>query len=178
MGLAGRALGGGRVADDGTFELRGLSGPQLIRVGNLPSGWGMKSITLDGQDITDAPFDFKAGRDLTGLTVTLTDRLTDLSGTVRDGRGQPVTDYVLVVFPEDNKLWGGQSRFVRTARPNQDGLYDIKGLPQGRYLAVVVDSLENGTQNDPAVLEQLKPRGRSFALTDAQSLTLDLSFQP
>jgi protocatechuate 3,4-dioxygenase beta subunit len=178
LGIAGRALGGGRVADDGTFQLRGLSGPQIIRVGNAPSGWAVKSIALDGQDITDTPFDFKSGRDLTGLTVTLTDRLTDLSGTVRDNREQPVKDYVLVVFPEDSKLWGGQSRFVRTARPNQDGVYDIKGLPPARYLAAAVDSLENGTQNDPAVLEQLRARGKGFTLAEGQTLALDLSFQP
>ena len=178
MGLAGRALGGGRVADDGTFELRGLSGSQLIRVGSVPSGWAVKSITLDGQDVTDTPFDFKSGRDLTGMTITLTDRLTELSGTVRDARSQTVKDYVLVVFPEDTKLWGSQSRFVRTARPNQDGLYNVKGLPPARYLAVAVESLENGTQNDPAVLEQLKPRARGFTLAEAQTLTLDLSLQP
>ncbi len=145
---------------------------------SAPSGWALKSIVLEGQDITDTPFDFKSGRDLTGMAVTLTDRLTELSGTVRDSRGQPVKDYVLVVFPEDTRLWGGQSRFVRTARPNQDGLYDIKGLPAARYLAAVVESLENGTQNDPAVLGQLKAKARSFGLADGQTVTLDLSFQP
>jgi hypothetical protein len=130
------------------------------------------------QVITDAPFDFKAGQDLTDMTVTLTDRLTELSGTVRDGRGQAVKDYVLVVFPDDSTRWGGQSRFIRTARPNQDGMYNIKGLPPARYLAVVLESLESGAQNDPAVLEALKARGKSFLLADAETLTLDLSFQP
>jgi hypothetical protein len=179
IGIAGRALGGsGRVADDGTFQLRGLSGLQLIRAGNVPTGWAMKSITLDGQDITDAPFEFKSGRDLTGMTIVLTDRLTELSGTVRDGRGEPVKDYVLVVFPEDTKLWTGQSRFVRTARPNQDGMYTLKGLPPARYLAAAVESLENGTQNDPAVLESLKARAKSFNLAEGQPLSIDLSFQP
>lgn len=178
MGIAGRALGGGRVADDGTFQLRGLAGPQLIRVGNVPSGWAVQSIMLEGQNITDTAFDFKSGHDVTGMVITLTNRLTEVSGTVHDSRGQPVKDYVLVVFPEDSRLWGGQSRFVRTARPNQDGVYDIKGLPPARYLAVAVESLENGTQNDPAVLEPLKPRAKAFTLTEAQTLTVDLSFQP
>ena len=35
-----RALGGGRVNQDGTFELRGVAGPQMIRVQSLPVGWG------------------------------------------------------------------------------------------------------------------------------------------
>lgn len=174
MGIAGRAMGGGRVNNDGTFQLRGLAGPQLIRVGNVPAGWTLKSITLEGTDITDAPFDFKPGRDLTGLTITLTDRLTDLSGSVRDGRGQPVKDYVLVIFPDEPKLWSGQSRYIRTTRPNQEGNFSLKGLPPAHYLAVAVESLETGTQNDPAILEQLRPRAKSFTLADGQSLTLNL----
>src|SRR5205823_1347050 len=111
LGIAGRALGGGRVADDGSFELRGLSGPQFIRLGNVPSGWAVKSITLEGQDITDAPYDFK-GHDVTGITITLTDSLTELSGTVHNGRNEILKDYVLVAFAADSRLWGGQSRFV------------------------------------------------------------------
>jgi hypothetical protein len=60
MGIAGRALGGGRInSDDGAFQLRGLAGQQLIRVANVPAGWTLKSIILEGEDITDAPFDLK-----------------------------------------------------------------------------------------------------------------------
>jgi hypothetical protein len=111
--FAGRGAGNGRVNDDGTFELRGLSGPQVIRAGGIPPGWAVKSITLEGADITDAPFDFKAGADLTGMIVTLTDRVTEISGAVNDSRGLPATDYVLVVFSEDARRWGSQSRYVR-----------------------------------------------------------------
>ena len=169
-----RALGGGRVNQDGTFELRGVAGPQMIRVQSLPVGWGLKSITLDGADITDAPYDFKPGNNVTGLVITLTDRLSEITGSVRDGRGEPVADYVLVAFPENTKLWGAQSRFVQTTRPNQNGTFSIKGLPPGRYLAAVVPALENGLQNDPAVLEQLRPRARSFSLAEGQTLNLNL----
>ena len=48
-----KALGGGRVGQDSTFELRGIAGPQMIRVQGVPAGWMLKSITLDGTDITD-----------------------------------------------------------------------------------------------------------------------------
>jgi hypothetical protein len=174
MAMAGRALGVGRVNNDGTFELRGLVGPQLIRAGGLPTGWAVKNISLDGTDVTDAPFDFKPGARFTGLVVTLTDRITDISGAVRDARGQPVTDYVLVVFPEDAKLWGAQSRHVTTTRPNQNGAFNIKGLPPARYLAAVVPSLENGMQNDVTLLAQLRARAQSFTLAEGQMVNLSL----
>jgi hypothetical protein len=115
---------------------------------------------------------------VSGLVVTLTDRLTELTGAVRDGRGQPLADYVLVVFSEDTRLWGAQSRHVQTTRPNQNGTFSIKGLPPGRYLAAVVPALENGLQNDSAVLEQLRPRARGFSLSDGQMLNLNLEMAP
>jgi hypothetical protein len=174
MGLAGRMIGGGRIDENGTFELRGILGPQSLRVTGVPNGWVLKSITLEGEDITDVPYDFKAGSNVTGIVITLTDRVTDVSGIVRDSRGEAVKDYVLVVFPEDPELWVGNSRFVRTTRPNQEGSFSLKGLPPARYLAAVIDSLENGAQNDPAVLEQLRPRARRFELTEGQTLSLTL----
>lgn len=174
MLLNANALGGGRIAQDGTFELRGIAGPRMIRVQGAPAGWALKSVTLNGADITDTAYDFKSGNNVTGVVVTLTDRLTELTGAVRDGRGQPLADYVLVVFSEDTKLWGAQSRHVQTTRPNQNGTFSIKGLPPGRYLAAVIPSLENGSQNDPAVLEQLRPRARVFSLADGQMLNLNL----
>ena len=172
--ISAKALGGGRVNQDGTFELRGIAGPQLIRVQSMPAGWALKSITLDGADITDAPYDFKPGNNVAGLVVTLTDRLSEITGNVRDARGQAVMDYVLVAFPEDAKLWGPQSRYVQTTRPNQNGTFSIKGLPPGRYLAAAVPALETGMQNDPAVLNQLRPGADSFSLAEGQTLNLNL----
>ena len=170
----GRAFGDGRVAENGSFELRGLSGPQLIRVTNVPSGWALKSATLNGTDITDSPYEFKGEGTISGLEIVLTDRLTDLSGTVKDSRSQPLQDYVVMTFPDDSAQWGNQSRFIRTGRPDQDGTFEIKGLPPGRYLAVALESLEQGAENDPDLLEQVRQSAKSFSLTDGQTLSIDL----
>jgi hypothetical protein len=174
MMMAARALGGGRVNQDGTFELRGIAGPRTIRVQGVPAGWALKSVMIEGADVTDTSFEFKPGNNVSGVVVTLTNRLTEISGTVRDARGQTVADYVLVAFPEDSKLWGAQSRYVQTTRPNQNGDFTLKGLPPGRYLAAAVPALENGTQSDPAVLEQLRRSAKTFTLADGQTLNLNL----
>ena len=174
MLINSKALGSGRVNQDGTFELRGIAGPQMIRLQGTPVGWALKSITVEGMDITDTAFEFKPGHNVAGLIVTLTDRLSEITGSVRDSRGQPVGDYVLVAFSDDAKLWGTQSRHVQTTRPNQNGTFSVKGLPPGRYLAAVLPALENGLQNDPAVLEQLRSRARSFSLAEGQLLNLNL----
>jgi len=177
MQVAARALGRGRVNQDGTFELRGVAGPLLIRPQGIPNGWALKSVMVEGFDVTDTAFEFKPGRNVTDVVITLTDRLTGVSGAVRDARGQPVADYVLVVFPEDTRLRGSQSRYVQTARPNQDGAFAIKGLPPGRYLAAAVPALETGMQDDPAVLEQLGMGAQNFSLAEGQTLNLNIEMR-
>jgi hypothetical protein len=47
-------------------------------------------------------------------------------------------------------------------------------VPAGEYLAVAVESLEQGEQWDPAFQEQMKHRAKTFKLTEGQSLALDL----
>jgi protocatechuate 3,4-dioxygenase beta subunit len=175
MAFARRALAAGRVNEDGTFELTGLVGPQLIRVQGLPTDWALKSVTLQGLDITDTPHDFRPGAAQPGeLVVTLTDRISEVTGSVHDLRGQPVADYVAIVFAENAQLWGAQSRYVATSRPNQNGSFTIKGLPAGRYLAAALASLENGMQNDTQLLEQLRGTAHSVTLAEGQTLTVNL----
>jgi len=41
-----------------------------------------------------------------------------------------------------------------------------------------VDSLETGTQSDPAVLEALRPHTKPFTLGDGQNQTLNLDILP
>lgn len=174
MPLMGRMPGDGRVAENGGFELRSLSGPNLIRVSNVPSGWMLKSVTLNGVDITDALYEFRGEGRLGGLEIVLTNRLTSVAGEVTGERDAPVQDYVVLVFSDDSSQWGFQSRFIRTARANQDGRFEIKGLPPGRYLGVALDSLEQGAEGDPDLLEQLRQGATRFSLRDGQPVTLDL----
>ena len=42
----------------------------MIRVQEPSRGLGLKSITLDGADITDTPYEFKPGINITGLVIT------------------------------------------------------------------------------------------------------------
>ena len=66
-----RRGGNGRVLDNWTFELRNLIDARLIRA-KSPQGWTLKSVFLNGQDITDVPMEFPPGQTVTGLQVVLT----------------------------------------------------------------------------------------------------------
>jgi hypothetical protein len=62
----------GRVSDDWTFEISGLSDRRVLMVNIAESpDWALKSISLNGVDITDTPLEFVPGQVVEGLHVVL-----------------------------------------------------------------------------------------------------------
>ncbi len=174
---AGTPLGGsgqGQVADDYTFELRGLFEPSYLRV-NLPSGWNLKAVLLDGQDVTDVPLAFTPGTRVSGLRVVLTQTTTSVTGTVRDERGEVLLDSTVVVFPADETQWSFYSRFIRTARPDTTGTFSFSALPPSPdYRVLAVQGLEEGQALDPEFLATIRDRAERLALGAGESKTLTL----
>jgi protocatechuate 3,4-dioxygenase beta subunit len=165
-----------RVNTDGTFALADLFGPNMLRVNGLTSEWMVEAILVGGSNITDTPFDFRPNQAIQNAEIVLTDRVTEVSGTVTERDGAPSADFTLVVFPEDEAKWTPVSRFVRSARPDQQGLVKIVGLPPNdRYLAVAVDYLEEGGASDPAFLGGIKRHASRFRLEAGASATIDLT---
>ncbi len=151
-GRTGRA----RINNDWTFEIGGLLGERLIRLDDPPDGWSLKGVLLNGRDVTDTPTDFSRGERVEGFRVVMTNQATRVSGAVMD-TGKPVRDYVVVLFADDSNRWRPPTRFVAAGRPNQDGRFEIRGLPAARYLAVAVDYLETGEEQDSSFLQQIRP---------------------
>ena len=162
------------VNPDLTFEVSGLAGRQTFRTGLLPEGWFLKSVTHDGVDITDTGYDFRAGQRISGIEIRLTRRATNLSGTVLEDSGKPVGDYTLVAFSTDADKWGYQTRFVRSARPDQDGNFTIRALPPDEYFVVALEYLETGQEFDPEQLANWKALATTVALRDGEVKTLSL----
>jgi protocatechuate 3,4-dioxygenase beta subunit len=173
---AGRQLASrqARVDNMGAFTLTGLLGPRVLRVNGLPQDWMLESITLNGTEVTDSVLEFTGSQDLRGARVVVTDRLTEVNGKVSIGN-ETARDYTVVVFPDDSAKWAFPSRYVRSARPDQQGLFRIRALPpEDRYLAVAVDYLQEGEGGDPQFLEQMRDRATRFALAAGETKALDL----
>ena len=165
------------VTADGTFELRGLAGPRLFRVANIPAGWVLKAVKLNGADITDTGIDIRSSEAISGLEVVLTSKLTEINGAVKAGN-DPAMDYIVVIFSEDPEKWRvPMPRHIATGRPNQQGRFQVKNLPAGSYYAVAVEYLAQGDWNDPEVLERLKNKAMSFSLAEGEVKTLDLKLE-
>jgi hypothetical protein len=165
----------GRVESDGTFRLTNLFGPRQIRVSGLPQTWMLKSITVGGVDVTDTSVDFKSGQEIKDAQIVLTDRVSEVTGKAGTADGVQARDYTVVIFPDDETKWTGMSRYIRSARPDQQGLFKVRAMPaSAAYLAVAVDYLEEGEANDPEFLSEMKQRATKFSIGDGESRTIDL----
>jgi hypothetical protein len=163
-----------RVERDGTFTLNGVqAGLHLLRTQSAPRGWMLKSATVNGRDVIDTPFELRSGEALSGVGLVFTDKLTTVSGTITDSQTNPITDYTLLAFPDDESLWRPQSRQIMTARPDQNGTYQIRGLPPGSYHIVAVDPAEQGEWFEPAYLEAHLSGSTRLQLTEGDTKTQD-----
>jgi Carboxypeptidase regulatory-like domain len=163
-----------RVDDDWTFELRAVQSPALLRTFRAPAGYSLKAVLLNGTDVTDTGIAFKPGEPVTGLQVVLSTTSSGVTGGVTDDGGKPVADYAVVIFSEDPAKWGFMSRHVTMARPDQQGGFQAKNLPAGRYLAVAVEALEDGQESDPEFLERLRSLATAFTLGEGEQRSVSL----
>ena len=159
--------------ENGTFALEGLVGIYTLRFENLPAGWNVKSISANGLDVSDAAIEFQPADRVT-VRVELTDRVTQVSGSVRPTRD--IKGGTVVVFPDEPSKWTSTSRFVKTTRVGDDGRFSISGLPpHSRYLALAIDFIEQGEAQNPEFLQRAKAAATgSFGLTAGGQHVLDL----
>jgi hypothetical protein len=162
------------VNEDWTFQMKLRPGATRINIAGQPPGWVLKAVRHRGIDVTDHGIDVAPSEDVSDIEVELTNRITEVSGLVTNGRGDPAKDYWAIVFARDRDKWQPMSRHIRTARPDQDGRFKISGLPAGEYLAIALDFIEQGQANDPELLERIQDRAMRFSLGENEAKTLDL----
>jgi protocatechuate 3,4-dioxygenase beta subunit len=163
------------VNSDLTFESTAAPGAVIFRVNAGQPGWMVRSVRLNGADITDTGMDIRGGEDVTGLEIEVTNRIPEISGAVTNSRNEQVTEYSTVVFSQDRELWG-QSVTGRSAlvRPDQEGRFKVRSIRPGNYYIAAVEYLDQGQWLDPEYLESLRARASRFTIAEGETKTLDL----
>jgi Carboxypeptidase regulatory-like domain len=161
------------IKDDRTFSMSHAFGHARFRV-TLPDGWMLKSVLYNGKNIADADLNLKSGEELNGVEVIITNRVTSVSGRLTDEKQEPLRDATVLVFPTDSSKWFESSRAMRAVRPDQQGQWQIKGLPAGDYLAIALDYVEDAAWIDPEYLESLRRYAEPVTLGEGASQVVTL----
>lgn len=157
------------------FVIRGvLPGRYFLQAGernSSQSNWTLKAATMRGLDVLDVPIDLAAGMEVTDLELTLTDRITELSGTISDLAGQPLGEKRIVVFSADSRHWWPGSRRVAVTGSDGTGRYSVRRLPPGDYrVAVTNDYSEDWSSIPPRLLTS----STRLTLAEGERKTQDL----
>jgi hypothetical protein len=179
--LGTHSAGSAKVSADGTFVMRSGAGAMSLRIQEVPPKWFVKSVQLDGVDVTDSQFDLVPGGPHR-LDITLSDRVSRLAGTVTDRSARPVSNALVIVFPEERARWSStpwsNARAIRTTFSHQQGRYELESLPISRYRVIAVTLLPRNAWMDPEVLARLWPSASPVSLDELGQATLHLRVVP
>lgn len=164
----------GVLDENGRFQTHGVVGQVLFRPQSLPASFILKSVSLNGADITDTPYDSTNG-DVAGLEIVVAEQ-AQVTGLARNASGQAVMDYKVALFPAREKASLLTTRFMRVSSADPKGRFHLIGLPAGEYVGLAVESFEQGEEWDPAFQQRVLPSGRRFALREGETLSVELPY--
>jgi len=176
----GRAEGGARLnAGVLAFSItEAMPGEYFLRAGAF-GGWMVRSVSWQGRDITDVPIDLAAVPRATDVTITLTNAVPTLRGSVETERGERADGVAVLAFPAAQDGWrryGVTPRSIKTTSTSSTGAFEFTTLPAGDYYVVAVPAALRTAWQDPAFLQRMSSvaaRVRlSWGETTAQSLRL------
>jgi hypothetical protein len=164
-----------KVGDDGRLTLEVVPGAYHVSASAAPP-WYVKRMLYRGREVeTMEEVELTAepgGR----LDVIFTTKAATVTGGVTDGGGKAITDYTVVILPEDaertRRMPFGR---VLTATPDAQGRFRVTRLPAGSYVAAAVEDLDPETMHEPEVLDALRRIGETFRATDGGTVTVSLT---
>jgi hypothetical protein len=166
------------TVSSGEFLIEGvLPGRYVIQAGgaekSVKSPWMLKAAILGGRDVLDVPIEFGPGEEITDARLTVTDRISELTGKVSGASDRQIGDESVVVFSADQRHWWAGSRRTRVVRPDAKGLYTVRALPPGAY---IVTLLPNPVAQDELLssLPALAGTGVRVTIGDGERKVQDL----
>jgi len=169
-----RNAGGSEVDDAGTFTVNGVFGRSRLRLLGLPDTWAVKAVLHEGRDIAEAPIELRNGESLTGVQIVLTQKITSVGGMLVDAKNAPTTEGTVIVFSTNAEKWTDGSRYVRAARPDQQGQWHVNGMPPGEYYAVAFDAVEQDQWYEAEYLNAIQRYAQRVVVASGEARTINL----
>jgi hypothetical protein len=174
--MMSRRGGPARPAADGTFTSGGYpDGNYRLTVTASPA-WIVKSIMTGGRDLAQAPLELKDA-DITDVVITMTDKISGLTGTVRDGAAPATTATVIAITAKYREATSASmlTSLFRIVPASRKGTYTLTGLAGGDYYVAAVNDSDIGDLSSRDALEALAKIATLTTIVPGDRKTLDLT---
>jgi hypothetical protein len=162
---------------DGTFEFENLFGRVDFVLNQSVSPLyrlSFKSITYEGRNLLDEPFEFGSSENLTGVHVVLSPQSLQLTGLILDAARMPAVGCFAVAFPED-PLALRTGRLTRRVRADLDGRFRLTGMPAGSYYVATTRQFESMDWAHPKSIDSLRTHASRVVL--GEGMTPDITLE-
>jgi len=151
------------------------AGRYFVNVGT-PGGWAVRSIVTSGRDVLNDVIELRDA-DITDVVVTFTDKIGQLTGTVRTAGGGSVSPGATVfMFPADyrTRIANADGRRFRNAAVSKTGVYTFGNVPAGDYLVAVLDADDVPENRDAPFFDAVSRVAVHVSMTEGEKKTQDL----
>jgi hypothetical protein len=171
------AIAGASCNEDGTFVVRGIEAGARRVMASAPSGWVLKAIFINGQDVSDSPVEFREDVMVPDVRAVFTDLKPTLTVAVH-----PETDRgtaVIVVFPADPAAWHDRSRRLVTRAVGREPVV-VDSLPAGDYLVAAIAGVAERSLRPVVVrfLARLRPLALHTQLLEGAGTAVEVRVVP
>lgn len=146
--------------------------PGLYRLQVDGRGWHPVKAALGTADVLDVPFELSSTE--SGLTITLSDRLAAISGTLRWPSNITATSYFAVLYPQSEALRQHSRKQARFVRLNAEGGFILEGLPLGAYLLAIVTDVDSDDLQDLNFLKAIETSAVPVELNSVERKHIEL----
>jgi hypothetical protein len=174
MRASGVSFGGGNRR----FRLTELIGPWRFLVSGMPDGWYLKSLTINGSEMTDQVIDLGVGGGIVSAEVVVSPKGGTIAGRLTAERLSARATSSVIVFSQDREKWFERSRFIKVVRASQDGSFRASSLPPGDYYVAATDITgESVEATTPEVLERLVLRAAQVTIDEGAERRVEIPVQ-
>ena len=138
------------------FVIDGITPGDYYLRASVGDTWIIRSAIVNGREYARVPFTISGNEAGADVTLTLTDKVATLTGTVHDPLGVSDPGGMVVLFPAERREWrnfGMTPDRIRMARATSVGGFRFYGVPAGDYYLVAVDESQASNWQTPAFFE-------------------------
>lgn len=164
------------VRDDGRFVFANL-GPGEYRLSALAGpSWLIEHAVLAGRDALAEPI-IVGSVPITGLAVSVTNRVGGLSGRLTHANGAGAPELAIVVVNVDAAMWTSAMGRPLAIWPDTNGEWSAASLPEGEYRVAALSDLSAADLARPDFLASIVAAGTAATIASGRMSVLNLQIQ-